>query len=513
MSSKKNPKRDSNQSKEIIVKDELSCQIMYAQESVTSLSIDSISIHPSGLKALGIKNGAYVYVTSKSSLINQDTMNIRSPTSPTSNDDNDNNCKNLNQKCYIFSIWSSPTLPNNTTVLMNSKLKISFPSEKIILSTSPLLHCRILPCTNLICLCENIYHSNQIITYLKDYIKSIVINTIIINDLKLEISWQGSKIILYLKPNITHMDTDNQFIDFSKTIGYQIHTNTIFEFQTNNTANKNDTNNNNDMRTLVKPAGYDYEINTALQFIQSGLGLLSPHNSKNNNNNNNGNNNNGTANASKNDVVNTNMENTTTNSTTTTTTTTTTNTTTTTSTTTNNNNSNNNNKPNLLPNIFIENISKPPRGLLIKSTPGAGKTYIMKYIVSQLSILNNSNNNNNNTSNNNSNTSIDNTNNTINTSTTISTVANINSCKVQIYITEITPRILLFRNTNEMELKLTKLFQKAIQNAPSCIVFDDIDLIAPSRSNDMPDSHKRLVSCLLRLIDQTYDFPVVFIGK
>ena len=64
-----------------------------------------------------------------------------------------------------------------------------------------------------------------------------------------------------------------------------------------------------------------------------------------------------------------------------------------------------------------------------------------------------------------------------------------------------------------MELKLTKLFQKAIQNAPSCIVFDDIDLIAPSRSNDMPDSHKRLVSCLLRLIDQTYDFPVVFIGK
>ena len=69
----------------------------------------------------------------------------------------------------------------------------------------------------------------------------------------------------------------------------------------------------------------------------------------------------------------------------------------------------------------------------------------------------------------------------------------------------------------EAEAAIERTFKSAAARAPSLILFDDIDLICPHRggggggSEPATEDQKRLVSCLLSLVDGVMESSGVFI--
>lgn len=70
----------------------------------------------------------------------------------------------------------------------------------------------------------------------------------------------------------------------------------------------------------------------------------------------------------------------------------------------------------------------------------------------------------------------------------------------------------VFRYAGELESDLSSRVVRAVQQAPSVLVLEEIDLLCPDRSN-ASDTQKRLVSCLLRLIDELRNHRVFIVGK
>lgn len=72
---------------------------------------------------------------------------------------------------------------------------------------------------------------------------------------------------------------------------------------------------------------------------------------------------------------------------------------------------------------------------------------------------------------------------------------------------------------NGTESTLNTVFRTAKRDAPSCILFDDLDLICPPRGDATAgdvasDAQRKFVSCLLRLVDElnATDARVFLIG-
>ncbi len=57
------------------------------------------------------------------------------------------------------------------------------------------------------------------------------------------------------------------------------------------------------------------------------------------------------------------------------------------------------------------------------------------------------------------------------------------------------------------------MIEKAINQAPSCVLIDDIDLFFPPRATNMDEASIRLTTTALRLIDKAISRNVNFIGS
>ncbi|CAH2000899.1 unnamed protein product [Acanthoscelides obtectus] len=65
--------------------------------------------------------------------------------------------------------------------------------------------------------------------------------------------------------------------------------------------------------------------------------------------------------------------------------------------------------------------------------------------------------------------------------------------------------------SNSIEETIKKCFKNAVENAPSVLVMDEIDILCPQRSGRLTDSEKRSVSTLLLLLDNLEHNANVFI--
>ncbi len=119
------------------------------------------------------------------------------------------------------------------------------------------------------------------------------------------------------------------------------------------------------------------------------------------------------------------------------------------------------------PEIYRKLGIEPPKGILLYGPSGVGKTYIVKALINELDLY--------------------------------SIVVN-------------GPEI-MSKYYGESEERLREIFKKARFNAPSVIFFDEIDAIAPKRSEVVGEAEKRIVSQLLTSLDDLqYTEGVIVIG-
>lgn len=124
----------------------------------------------------------------------------------------------------------------------------------------------------------------------------------------------------------------------------------------------------------------------------------------------------------------------------------------------------------LHPERFTNYGLAPPKGLLLFGAPGTGKTMIARAVAAEIDSF---------------------------------------------VITVSGPEI-LSKFYGETEGKLKSIFDRAIANAPSIIFFDEIDALCPKREGSQNELEKKVVSCLLSLMDgdqskDLVDRPRIFV--
>ena len=107
-------------------------------------------------------------------------------------------------------------------------------------------------------------------------------------------------------------------------------------------------------------------------------------------------------------------------------------------------------------NIAIAKL-RPPKGVLVTGPHGVGKSRLLREIVRQFN--------------------------------------------VGVNVTELTYAIMLSSYIGEAEAELRRVFTSAAARAPSIVIIEDMDLIFKNRSSDASELQKRIVSCLLTLLD------------
>jgi SpoVK/Ycf46/Vps4 family AAA+-type ATPase len=65
----------------------------------------------------------------------------------------------------------------------------------------------------------------------------------------------------------------------------------------------------------------------------------------------------------------------------------------------------------------------------------------------------------------------------------------------------------VFRFQGEAEGALQRIFEEAVLNAPCLLLIDDLELLCPQRSQMLSDLQRRIVSCMLTLIDGVVTSP------
>jgi SpoVK/Ycf46/Vps4 family AAA+-type ATPase len=100
---------------------------------------------------------------------------------------------------------------------------------------------------------------------------------------------------------------------------------------------------------------------------------------------------------------------------------------------------------------------RPPKGVLITGPHGVGKSRLLREIIRQLN--------------------------------------------GSVNIEELSNEVMLSTYIGDAESELRRVFLSATHRAPSLVIIDDIDLVFKNRSSDASELQKRVVSCLLTLLD------------
>mmetsp|Transcript_6915 Transcript_6915/g.13241 ORF Transcript_6915/g.13241 Transcript_6915/m.13241 type:complete len:846 (-) Transcript_6915:294-2831(-) len=103
----------------------------------------------------------------------------------------------------------------------------------------------------------------------------------------------------------------------------------------------------------------------------------------------------------------------------------------------------------------------PPKGLLLYGPRGTGKTLLMQEVAAQLG--------------------------------------------AECHVLHVSHDILLSKFQGEAEATLQRLFEEAALNAPCLLLIDDVELLCPQRTQLLSDLQRRIVSCMLTLIDGVVD--------
>jgi SpoVK/Ycf46/Vps4 family AAA+-type ATPase len=112
-------------------------------------------------------------------------------------------------------------------------------------------------------------------------------------------------------------------------------------------------------------------------------------------------------------------------------------------------------KPLHNPEIFLQYGLKPPRGLLLYGPPGTGKTLIARAVASE----------------------------------------------TEAHVIIVNGPEIISKYYGDTEARLAQIFEEARQYQPTIIFFDELDSICPNRDDSASDLEKRIVGCLLSLMD------------